>query len=155
MTGRTTRLERGIIPGMTTIKPLEHFIILAAILLLAVACRQDAAPSTIIIVATPTPSISSNSPQPEDQTVGAQPATKPSSAQPHDPKLKDWTSQQHSAVDKAIKEAYGVFAKDLDECISELGEPDGGPFKNDLARYEAAVTQSLYLECIQRKLSQG
>ena len=140
---------------MKTIKPLEDFIILAAILLLTVACGQDPAPSPIIIVATPTPSVSSSSPQTEDQTAGAQPATKQSSAQPHDTKLKDWTSQQHAAVDKAIEEAYGVFAKDLDECISELGEPDGGPFKNDLARYEAAITQSHYLECIQRKLSQG
>ena len=140
---------------MKTIKPLEDFIILAAILLLAVACGQDPAPSPIIIVATPTPSISSSSPQTEDQTAGAQPATKQSSAQPHDPKLKDWTPRQHAAVDKAIEEAYGVFAKDLDECISELGEPDGGPFKNDLTRYEAAITQSPYLECIRRKLSQN
>ena len=69
--------------------------------------------------------------------------------------MKDWTPRQHAAVDKAIEEAYSVLAKDLDECIGELGEPDGGPFKDDLARYGAAVTQSPYLECIQRNLSQG
>ena len=93
--------------------------------------------------------------QTEDQPSGVQPAEKQPGTQPRDSELKDWTPQQHAAVDKAIEEAYGVFAKDLDECISELGEPDGGPFEDDLARYEAAITQSPYLECIRRKFSQN
>ena len=38
---------------------------------LTVACGQDPAPSPIIIVATPTLSVSSSSPQTEDQTAGS------------------------------------------------------------------------------------
>ena len=139
--------------SMTTINFLDAFIILAAILLLMVACGQDTAPNPII-VATPTPVVSSNSLQTEDQPAEAQPAKKQSGTQPQELELIDWTSQQHAAADKAIWEAYAVFAKDLDECINEIGEPEGGPFEDDLARYEAAVTQSPYLECIQGKLIQ-
>ena len=140
---------------MTTTNPRYDFLMLAAVLLLTIACGQDPAPSPIIIVATPTPA-ASNSPLPTgDQPSGAQPAEKQPGTQPRDSELKDWTPQQHTAVDKAIEEAYGVFAKDFDECISELGEPDGDPFEDDLARYEAAITQSPYLECIRRKLTQN
>ena len=40
--------------------------------------------------------------------------------------------------------------------VSESWESrDGGPFADNLARYEAAITQSPYLECIQRKLTQN
>ena len=106
-------------------------------------------------LATPTPAASNSPLQTGDQPSGAQPDEKQPGTQPRDSELKDWTTQQHAAVDKAIEEAYGVFAKDLDECISELGEPDGDPFEGDLARYEAAITQSPYLECIRRKLSQN
>ena len=153
-------------PGMTTTNPGYDFLMLAAVLLLllTIACGQDPAPSPIIIVATPTPA-ASNSPlptgdqpsgaQPAEKQPGAQPTEKQPGTQPRDSELKDWTPQQHTAVDKAIEEAYGVFAKDLDECISELGEPDGDPFEDDLARYEAAITQSPYLECIRRKLTQN
>ena len=87
--------------------------------------------------------------------TGIQTSTGQTEAQSQNPELKDWTPQQHAAADKAIREAYGVFAKDLDECINEIGEPDGGPFEDDLARYEAAITQLPYLECIQRKLTQN
>ena len=144
---------------MTTFHSLHYFLMLAAVMLLTVACGQNSEQSPATIVATPTPDVSSNSLQAGDQSAsaGMQTATKQLGTQPHDPnsKLKDWTTRQHTAADKAIEEAYGVFAKDLDECISELGEPDGGPFKDDLARYETAITQSPYLECIQRKLTQN
>ena len=125
-----------------------------AALLLMLACGQGSTPSPIIIVATPTPIVSDGSVQ-RGQPAGAQLATQYHGAQPQEPKLKNWTRQQHAAADKAIQEAYSVFAKDLDECIKEMGEPEGGPFPDDLARYESAATQSPYLECIQGKLSQG
>ena len=140
---------------MTTTNPRYDFLMLAAVLLLTIACGQDRAPSPIIIVATPTPAASNNSLPTGEQPSGAQPTEKQPVTQPRDSELKDWTPQQHIAVDKAIEEAYGVFAKDLDECINEIGEPDGGPFTDDLAQYEAAITQSPYLECIQRKLTQN
>ncbi len=125
----------------------------AAALLLMLACGQSSTPSPIIVVATPTPIVPGGSLQ-GGQPAGAQLATQYHGAQQQEPKLKDWTRQQHAAADKTIQEAYGVFAKDLDECIKEMGEPEGGPFADDLARYEAAATQSPYLECIQGKLSQ-
>ena len=145
---------------------------LAVVLLLTAACTQGTAPSPIIVVATPTLSSGAGSSQDSQSSggnptpapiiivatlthTGAQKANEQSDVQSQSPELKDWTPRQHAAADKAIQEAYRVFAKDLDECINEIGEPDGGPFKDDLSRYEAAVTQSPYLECIQRKLSQN
>ena len=96
----------------------------AAALLLMLACGQGSTPSPIIIVATPTPIVSDGSLQ-RDQPAGAQLATQYHGTQPQGPKLKNWTRQQHAAADKAIQEAYSVFAKDLDECIKEMGEPEG------------------------------
>ena len=145
-------------------------LIMVVALLLSIACGQGAQPdSPIIIVVTPSPSDPDSPTQSNGGTTGQDPiivvatstpgeiqtAVGQPDVQSPDQGLKDWTPQQHAAVDKAIEEAYGVFAKDLDECIDEIGEPEGGPFADDLARYEAAVTQSRYLECIQRKLSQN
>lgn len=154
---QTERAKRGrsTIASMTTLNFLWAFILTAALFTLVVACGQDPAPSPIIIVATPTPVAAGDSSQSEGQLVTAESVVKQPIVRQPAPKLKDWTPRQHAAVDQAIKDAYGVFVKDLDECIGELGQPSGGPFKDDLARYEAAVTQPLFLECIQRKLIQG
>jgi hypothetical protein len=61
---------------MTTINSLDYFTMLAAVLLLTVACGQDPEQNPIIIVATPTPDVFSGSPQTGDQSAGMQTATK-------------------------------------------------------------------------------